>query len=71
MVLEIRQLIEEAAKDLPPGATIYIAVENGSAYIEATNIDDQCFDMDTADMTIEEEFLAALQWCKGTTERAA
>jgi hypothetical protein len=67
----MREKIEEAARDLPPGAVVYIAVENGSAYIEASNVDDEVFEMDTADMTLEEEFDVAVQWCKTTTERSA
>lgn len=63
--------IEKAAGELPPGAQVNIVVENGCAYIEATNINDECFEIDTADMTLEEEFLTALQWCKDTTDHRA
>lgn len=69
--MEIHDVIEKAAGELPPGATMSIAIENGSAHIEASNINDEVFNVDTADMTLVEEFLTALQWCKDTTERSA
>ena len=68
MIMNIKDCIEKATGELPSGAMVNIAVENGSAYIEASNIDDECFDMDQGDMTLEEHFMAAVQWCKETTQ---
>lgn len=65
---DIRELIEKAAGELPRGAIVYIGTENGAAYIEAQNINDQTFDLDASDMTLEEQFIEAVQWCKDTTE---
>ncbi len=66
--MSIEGLIEKAAGELPKGSVVYIAVENGAAWVEANNIDDEGFDLDSADMTLEGQFEAAVQWCKDTTE---
>ena len=61
--------IEQAAGELPLGAIIQISVENGSAYIEAQNVDYECFEYDDADASLAEQFMLALDWCKRTSER--
>ena len=70
-MVDIRELMEVAAKELPSGSVIYIAVENGAAYIEASNFNDEVFDIDTTDMTIEDEFIAAIEWCKTSSKNQA
>jgi hypothetical protein len=64
--MSIEEAIEKAAGELPPGASIYIAVENGAGFVEASNIDDETWDADTADLSLTEQVLAALDWCKST-----
>lgn len=68
--MQLEEVIEKAAGELPAGACISISIERESGFVEAMNRDDECWDADTADMTLSDQVLAALDWCKQTTNEA-
>lgn len=62
MILE--EAIEKCAAELPEGAVLSVEIENGAGGVIAENWDGDSWQADTADMTLTEQVLSALEWCK-------
>ena len=56
--------LNKACSELPEGAEIYVTVEKGAGWVDARNWDGDDFSPDTADKSLAEQVIEALQWCK-------
>lgn len=61
--MDIFAALERAAKDLPASYTIYLAVENGAAWVELRKgfIESESIDFDTTDMNLDDQIYKAIE----------
>jgi len=62
--MTLEEAIEEAAKDLPPGAEITVTVEHWSAWVDATDSNGNRREFDSAEMSLSAQVADCIKWCK-------
>lgn len=61
--MTLKEIAEKICKEIPEGYEINLCMENGSGYVELWDID-QLDLPDSADLTLEEQLLYALEASK-------